>query len=184
MTIERNVEALAANWQGGSVGTGCMYGGHMDNNPANSLAASTDNDNYYGTGDTAGEAAKCPFDTTDGQKASRRTMNLSNGEVIWDFSGNVYEWTDAQCGTPWDTTAAWQEWNVAGLTDYEKYVGGPDGSYTSSNGVGKYYGCTANGNAFLRGGAWYSGADAGVAALVLNNAPSSSTTGVGFRCCK
>ncbi len=35
---------------------------------------------YYGTGNTSGN--------------QRRTLTLTNGEVIWDLAGNVYEWTN------------------------------------------------------------------------------------------
>ena len=37
--------------------------------------------------------------------------------------------------------------------------------------------------AFIRGGNWNNGANAGVFALNLNNAPSNSNTNIGFRCC-
>jgi len=74
LTISRDIEQQAVNWQGGVVGTGCLYGGHMDNHPASALATSTDDDAYSGTENTAGEAVVCPFDTTDGKKASKRTF--------------------------------------------------------------------------------------------------------------
>jgi len=132
----------------------------MDNHPASALATSTDDDAYSGTENTAGEAVVCPFDTTDGKKASKRTFTLSNGEVIWDWSGNVDEWIVNTCsqgtGTGnWDTDAAWQEWNAADLSDYEIITIGPSSSaYTSANGAGKFYGCRTAGNAVWRGGLW------------------------------
>ena len=87
MTIVQNVASVASNWEddasGHAVSIGKVYSGHHDNSPANSLDASTDNDPYYGTGDIAPSLQK-------------RTLVLNNGEVIWDFSGNVSEWTSGQ----------------------------------------------------------------------------------------
>ncbi|MFH0831864.1 MAG: hypothetical protein V1886_03295 [archaeon] len=190
-TISRNIEAQAANWKNNVIGT-CMYGGHVDNDPANALAASTDNNPYSGTNDAATDTFECPFDTTVGAsdgKEQRRTFNLSNGEVIWDWSGNVYEWLANTCtgGTGagnWDATAAWQEWTAAAFNDYERPTLGPSSSlWDANNGTGRYYGCTANGNAFLRGGHWGSGAYAGVFNLYLDGAPSYVNSDFGFRCC-
>ena len=166
-----------------------MFGGHMDNHPANALATSTDGDPYSGTLNSDTNANKCPFDTTDGLRASRRTMNLSNGNIIWDISGNVWEWVDEQCAngsgmssTYWYNSGAWVEWSNANLSDYELYVAGPTSGYTSANGTGQYYGCTTNGNGLLRGAAWNAGVNAGAFTMNFNNATSNSNTNIGFRC--
>jgi formylglycine-generating enzyme required for sulfatase activity len=37
---------------------------------------------------------------------------------------------------------------------------------------------------FIRGGNWNNGANAGLFALNLNNAPSNTNTNIGFRCAK
>lgn len=37
-------------------------------------------------------------------------------------------------------------------------------------------------HAFLRGGNWNNGANAGAFALNLNNGPSNTNTNIGFRC--
>ena len=135
---------------------------------------------YYGTSQawsTTGYSAGAA------NKSQLRTGVLSNGSVIWDIAGNVWEWNDWQCGTSvWNTNAGWLEWNNAGLTDYEKYAAGPSGSLTSTNGAGQYYGCTANANAALRGGDWSSTPRAGPFALYLADAPSDVYTNIGFRC--
>lgn len=190
-TISRDIESVAANWKNNVIGT-CLYGGHIDNDPANALAASTDNNPYSGTNDAATDTFECPFDTTPGGsdgKEQRRTFNLSNGEVIWDWSGNVWEWLSNTCtgGTGagnWDSTAAWQEWTASAFDDYERATLGPSSSvWDANNGTGRYYGCTANGNAFIRSGGWDGGVYAGVFTLYLSNAPSGVGTSVGFRCC-
>ncbi len=192
-TINRYIADNPQNWVSGEVGSGCMYGGHMDNDPAASLVAATDDMNgWSGTGEKPTDAVACPFVTgAGGGKEQRRTMYLPSGDVIWDWSGNVWEWLDETCtqGTGegnWDSDAAWQEWSAADLDDYERNTLGPVSNTLISNpgGTGKYYGCTAGGNAFTRGGYWDSGVDAGVFALNLYNSPSDVVITIGFRCAR
>jgi hypothetical protein len=60
-----------------------LYGGHVDNLPANLLATTSDDTPYYGTLDASTDAVRCPFASgSAGGKSARRTMYLSNGEVI------------------------------------------------------------------------------------------------------
>src|SRR5665648_508893 len=87
MTLAQNVLSVASNWSSGSVGSGYIYSGHNDNSPANSLAAdSNDNNGYSGTGNSS-------------PSNQRRTLTLTNGEVIWDMAGNVDEWTSGTIGS-------------------------------------------------------------------------------------
>ncbi|MCG2726769.1 MAG: SUMF1/EgtB/PvdO family nonheme iron enzyme, partial [Elusimicrobia bacterium] len=172
-TINRNIESIASNWTGGAVGSGGLWRGHTDNVPANSLAADVDSSSYTGTGNTWPSIEK-------------RTHQLSSGD-IWDWSGNVWEWVDMTCvggtGTGlWDATVAWQEWDAAALSDYEKGRAGPAGAYTSVQNAGRYYGCTATANAVIRGGGWPYDAPAGVFAFGASNAPSGVAAYIGFRC--
>lgn len=53
---------------------------------------------------------------------------------------------------------------------------------TSSNGAGHYYGCTASGNAVLRGASSLNGAAAGVFGASLGRGPSHLDSYTGFRC--
>ena len=177
-TISRNIEAIGWNWDSGSVGTGGLWRGHSDNSPPNSLAADTtaapDDDPYVGTGNVT-------------PSIERRVHQLSSGQYIWDWSGNVWEWVDMTCvgGTGigvWDPTASYQEWNTLSLADYEKVRAGPAGAYTSLQNAGQYYGCTATGNAVFRGGAWDNVANAGVFAFGASAAPSFVYPSIGFRC--
>jgi hypothetical protein len=145
-----------------------------------SYAGDSNDKGYYGTSQAW---ATTGYSAGLANKSQIRTSVLSNGQVIWDIAGNVWEWSDWQCGTSvWNTNAGWLEWNNAGLTDYEKYAGGPSGSLTSANGAGKYYGCTAAGNAALRGGTWANTASTGPFALALSNTTSNVATNIGFRC--
>src|SRR5680860_609485 len=79
LTIAQNVLSVASNWNGGVVGSSYIYSGHNDNVPANALAVSNPADGYSDTGNVSGN--------------QKRTLTLSNGEVIWDLAGNVWEWT-------------------------------------------------------------------------------------------
>ena len=184
LTLAHNIASVASNWSGNAVGSGYLYRGHSDNNPANALEASAnDADGYYGTGNTSGD--------------QRRTLTLTNGEVIWDLSGNVYEWTSGtiagsqQPGLAGESAYAWKEWNDANLQ-----LGGLDpktlpaygnaalSSLTgATNGLGRLYSNRGETGlrAFRRGGHWSIGAHAGVFSLGLYSAPGSTYTNVGFR---
>ena len=103
MTIARNAEAQAGNWTLGSVGLGYLFAGHNDNAPAAAKAASsTDTGNnrcaYTDTAGTTENPTSCPTNTannTSGTAGNQvRTLTLSNGAVIWDIPGNVWEWTN------------------------------------------------------------------------------------------
>ena len=84
-SIARNIELVGSNWKNGTVrNQGGLSVGHSDYSPQNALAAnSDDNEACHATGDV------CDGSTWHSQ---RRTHTLSNGEVIWDMSGNVGEW--------------------------------------------------------------------------------------------
>jgi formylglycine-generating enzyme required for sulfatase activity len=179
LTIAQNVMSVGSNWSGGSVGSGSMYRGHTDNAPANSLAASTDNDGYSGTGQTTGE--------------QRRTLTLTNGEVIWDFAGNVWEWTSGTTeggNQPGASGYAWRNWNA--LTALGSLSPNPHPSYAipaasswgGDQNIGLIYSNSADVSniAFVRGGQWANGANAGVLALSLSYSASSIMYSyVGFR---
>jgi hypothetical protein len=82
MTITRNIEGVASNWIGGSVGSGALWRGHTDGTQDTALVANADDSlGYEGTGNTA-------------PSIERRTHTLSNGQVIWDLSANTHEGTN------------------------------------------------------------------------------------------
>ncbi len=188
MTIAQNVLNNPVNWRDNVVGTGSsstnyIYSGHNDNAPANALAASTDNDGYYGTGQTTG--------------TQKRTLTLSNGEVIWDIAGNVYDWTNAtiganlQPGLSGEVAYALKQWNNASLLmNGLPALSQPSSTgiagvttWSSTQGIGQLssnYGETGA-RAFLRGGLWNSGGNAGVLYLNLSGAPSYANAAFGFR---
>ncbi len=183
MTMARDAEAQASNWTNGSVGSGLLFRGHTDNAPATALVASTDDTaGYTGTGNSSGSSPE-----------QKRTLTLSNGSVIWDLPGNVWEWTNNTIqGKDEPTNAspgfAWREFTALttyGTLSYDQ-VRPLNTAYNSSYSVGQIYsdGTASNTTtyAFVRGGSWGSGSSAGAFAAGLNGTPTSSYNSVGFRC--
>ncbi len=90
--IARNIETAQnppgnyLNWSNGSIAEANVINrGHSDNAPPSPLVASTDDDPCSGT-----EQTNCA-DNTHADFSQKRTHTLSNGEIIWDFAGNVWE---------------------------------------------------------------------------------------------
>lgn len=181
LTIAHNAASVGSNWTGGTVGSGSMYTGHSDNSPSTSLiASSNDADGYYQTGNSSG--------------TQRRTLTLSNGEVIWDFSGNVYEWTSAQMtgGQPGSSGWSAREWNSVTNTSalvpnpFPTFATPAASSWTSSNGIGRILSNSSDTSlrGFRRGGYWYNdgtSGNAGVFQLAINLTPSDTSSALGFR---
>jgi prepilin-type N-terminal cleavage/methylation domain-containing protein len=175
MTIAQNVLSNPVNWSGGAVGSGSIYSGHNDDSPAKAIQAGSDTDGYANTGNSAGSNQK-------------RTLTLTNGEVIWDFAGNVWEWTAGQTtggqpGASTNTGFQWTEWpsvNVTGSLAVNPFPSGTGlpgaSSWTSTQGIGQLYSDTANSTlrGFVLGGSWSAGSGAGVFNLALNFTPSNA----------
>ncbi len=197
MTIAGNVMSVASNWSGGAVGSGYLYSGNNDGNPGNALAASTDDSNgYYGTNNSASDVS-----VTGGMvgKSQRRTLTLTNGEVIWDLAGNVWERTNAtipsggQPGVSTDSGYVSREytdstivWNGFPATSRPGAISSQAASWNSNQGLGQifsYYGETVD-HTFMRGGRYGWGAGSGVLALALNYPPGTGTASLGFRVAK
>jgi prepilin-type N-terminal cleavage/methylation domain-containing protein len=187
MTIARNIEAQLSNWTTGTaasnaIGIGGLYRGHSDANPNFALAAGADNDGYIGTNNS-------------GFSIERRTHTLSNGEIIWDMGGNVWEWTsdsilgkDQPTGSP--VGFNWRQFTSIsnyGTLSYD-LTRPSNNTWNSTQNMGYVYsdGTSSNNTsfAFLRGGRWASTSptDAGVFTLRLNHTPSDTSTFIGFRC--
>jgi prepilin-type N-terminal cleavage/methylation domain-containing protein len=181
LTIAQNVLSVPGNWNTGTVGSGYIYSGHNDGAPNNALVADPSDSNGY-----AGET------NTGGNQ--RRTLTLSNGQVIWDLAGNVHEWTSgtSTTGVPGITGAgsSWREWTA--ITNPGSLSPNPFPATTgisgainwnSSNGIG---GILSNADAstlfgFVRGGYYSSTGYAGALSFIINNSPSGTYAFVGFR---
>ena len=185
MTIARNIEAQSSNWRNGVVGStdasgGGLYRGHSDNSPSNALTANTnDSLGYEGTEN----ASETPV------SRERRTHTLSNGEIIWDLSGNAWEWTnDTIMGVdkPNNSSGAFfQEWTaISNFRTLSYDLTRPSNKdWAGSQNMGPYRAGELTGGpfAFLRGGRWTE-VPAGVFHLTLNATSDITNTTIGFRC--
>lgn len=201
-TLARNLELVAANWSGGTVGgAGGMNTGHTDKNPNNTLAASADDSKACeGTGQTCSDTA---------WNSQRRTHKLSNGLVIWDFGGNVEELVSDSYDQ--DSSPLDPESYISVLTDTTnpnditlsgglatrtrkaKAHFGTSGDYTSLSAtpygrLGQlespaFKSSAAVSKVFLRGSSFKINSDlAGIFATSYDYNTNSAGTGVGFRC--
>lgn len=186
MTIAYEIEKTASNWSGGSVGTGSLSIGHTDASPNSPLAVSNTSDPYDGTGNNAAQAM-------GSGKEQQRLQTLSNGETIWDFSGNVGEWVDWMIGGGFDVgpttcTAIYTELkdvSCADLTTIDYMPANPGGvtptDYTNVNHrLGQLYG--GNSGYAVRSGAYSTVDDSGIFALTLVVPSNNLGADIGFRC--
>ena len=196
MTIVTNAANQASNWSGGSVGSGYIYSGHNDGAPDDVLpASSNDADGYYGETNTGGN--------------QRRTYTLSNGSVIWDMSGNIWQHVQRSTMNQGDLTTTmalpacsnatagweWCEFASPGNPYISSWsadvaqanIAPPNSSWYSANGVGVVYtygtGANQNTQVFLRAGMWDHGGLDGPFTLLLYWG-TSDMGGVGFRCAR
>jgi formylglycine-generating enzyme required for sulfatase activity len=181
MTIARNIEQQDSNWTSGTVGTDGIWRGHTDNDPANALEANSDDSFPYEGTNNSGPSS-----------IEKRTFTLSNGEVIWDLSGNVWEWNQDtiqanQAPIDSDPISEWIEFTA--IADYQmmSYANtrpsNPD--WNSSQNMGRFYTDYDDGTAeraFRRGGHWSAGSYAGLFTAILSYSPTSSLDSLGFRC--
>lgn len=183
-TIAENILKVPDNYISKILGKGEIFSGHTDSEPNMAIVASeNDNEGYYDTGTYK--------DTTQ-----RRTLKLTNGQIIWDFNGNVWEWTQAQnidtlqFGLPSYAQSITPMW-------YNAYTIGSILGDVAPNGVGlsSQSDWLVNHNkglwpfitdeskirGFTRGGFWGTDRCEGMKLPYLSNAPSGPYTGIGLR---
>ncbi|HUC01490.1 MAG TPA: SUMF1/EgtB/PvdO family nonheme iron enzyme [Candidatus Paceibacterota bacterium] len=196
MTIVTNAANQGSNWTGGSVGSGGIYIGNA-NNPEPYPAGSSDANGY------AGESDLTVTYTND----ERRTFTLSNGSIVWDMSGNVWEDVSRSVNDSGDATTTmsmpscsdnyngWEDCQFGNstipyITSYtsdltQLMLAPPNSSWNSSQNVGvvQTYGSGGNQGAagFARGGNADDGSSAGAFAFFPVD-PSGSGNWLGFRC--
>ena len=217
MTIARNVEIVQDNWCDKN-GTNCgnlpgtmgkiLVNGHNDSHNEASmgqgaLVAAADKQPCFGT--TTDGSNMC-----GGKSSQKRTWTLSNGEIIWDLAGNVWQWIDIQVirksqpqsktNGKLDRNWLWSEFSPYGNnsvvvdqgTDpqitYDSFMPATP-NMNSSFGVGRMFhhvGPVADPNiidTIIRGGNWRHGNDSGVFTIHMSPVPNTENIDdVGFRC--
>lgn len=178
MTLARNIENQNQNWSLGSVNHGALNQGHSDGFPVNSLTASNDNDSCTGTGQSCSHSI---------WNTQRRTHRLSNGEVIWDLSGNVIDWINwnvlTDKSSPQNSFIEINADSAPTSTMTETTFQSTNKTMTTNQGIGNYFpGSDGVGGAALRGGSCCTMENAGVFALKLDLIPATSAITIGFRC--
>ena len=185
LTLAHNVMSVDSNWSGGSVGNGFISMGLNDNVPASALAAtSNDADGLYGT--SGGDASA---------HRQKRTLTLTNGEVIWDLAGNAWEFVDytfsgGQPGLSSDATDVYKDWTNAGVLrgNFARYFPGyanPQAvGWGSTQGLGKMITDSNQPNeriVYMGGGYTTGYVNGGIFTLRLNTGPTSTSVTSGFR---
>lgn len=201
MTIAQNVTSVKSNWSNNSVGGGYIFSGHNDGSPANALTANIDdNEGYQGTGNSS-------TDTTITNSmvgaSQRRTLKLTNGEVIWDFAGNLFEWTSGKTngtsaqqpgvtGNNFGSLIDWDYIDVYGSLEIDPnpYESSsslfPIGMWYSTQGIGQLFSSTTDTalRGIIRGGGYSNNIHAGVYGIDFQYAPSFIDQDLGFRVVK
>lgn len=187
ITLATNLARISSNWSGGAVGSGALRRGHGDNDPPNTCAANASDANAY-------VATDCMRLST-GTFVERRTSILSNGSVIWDIGGNLWNWVNYVNihDKPTPALAAWTEYTAitasastprSHLLPQNSVQSWWNDSWTSTQGIGQIYPHTNGTNgAMSRGAIWSTGTGrVGAFAMTLDRNPWSTATSVGFRC--
>jgi hypothetical protein len=186
MTVAANLANVGSNWSGGSVGAGTLRHGHGDNNPGQACAANANDANAYVENDCSGSAV--------GTFGERRTSILSNGAVVWDIGGNIWNWVDYVNATdkPTPTQSLYYEYpSITGTATTPKSHLVPlnstqpwwTDSWNSQQGIGRFYpGTNGTGGIMLRGLFWNGGANTGAFAGGLFNDGTALNAANGFRC--
>jgi hypothetical protein len=155
LAIAYDISQQDINWTDGKVGEGKIFQGiHKDN---------------------VSEAQAGTYESDDAEE--RRWHQLSNGERIYDFSGNCYTWVfDDVQGDENGLTGKIAADSISLTTAPAK---------SQKNGVGWYPegGANWSGDTLLRCGFWLSVSYAGVFLLGVGS-PKRRYSDVGFRCTK
>jgi len=192
VTLARNIEMVPSNWSGGIVGVGKIKGGNTGMVDINNSYNGSDPD--YGT-----------------NRNSLSSLTLTNGEIIWDLSGNVWEWTNNiiqikdQPDGIYDVNGVacvgfgWFDYSIGGgveahiINDGNVSVLGynqlkllSSGEYNANNGVGRIFtysgGISTSSYAFYRGGSWSNIFNAGILNLAMNLNAGDAANSIGLRC--
>lgn len=207
VTIARDIENLFLNWESGVVGVSYLFIGNSDNgidggtsNGAPLNASYDDNDGYYRTGDSfdSCDGSYTNMDLSDevsdgfGCRGQKRTLILSSGEIIWDFSGNAWEKLNDTLTTDdsdfglgvGDHDVNWTD--ISGYDSFEPY----NSTFGREQGVG-IAAVTGDSpspvsddpiHSIIRGGDFNNGDSVGIYNINTRRGPSFSHSQRSFRC--
>lgn len=212
MTIARNIEQVWLNWSLNGVWSGWLYRWiTWEWNSNSSFWCATKNSNWSHTRTYVSTSLNSDttkwWSTKQSDCDSKRQLQLSNWEIIWDLAWNVWEhvngantlnsiWTDFatmqwnvcwwnnRYSFAWTDWAGW--WTCSFVSPYTYSNFWPKTSnLNANNGIWRIYSYTSwwNNRVFLRGANANIGAIAGVFALTLVRS-AGDTHHVGFRCSK
>lgn len=186
MTIARNIEANEKNWSWRSITDGLIY------NWVSWDSTRWCNRTGWNTEPRAYATLTGPW--ADETCNSRRSHALSNGQLIWDFAGNVYEqvnkannkdgvnhWLDQTTIAGSTNNSGWDDDGIYDLEDMEKY--GAATFVGVANGVGNVTraGWVSN-NVFYRWAAASHVQNTGIYTIMLWFSSANFNRDVGFRC--
>ncbi len=195
-TLARNIELVGDNWRNSIVGDvdGLSKGNISSATTVPVAASSDDNDSCFGL-----SRRSCDSNIWHDQ---RRTQTLSNGEIIWDVSGNAFEWVKDDNTVDYGVKANMSQvtgdthqtlGSLSGGTTTTPRVAkdqfGPSGDYTALNsepygGLGELYSRTDTSfEGILRGGAILR-SSSGIFSTIFSAATNTINTTFGFRCVK
>jgi hypothetical protein len=198
MSLARNVEQVRGNWCDKN-GTNCgadpgsagkiLSNGHNDSNPNRALESSTDDKPCFGTTSDGS-------DICGGKSSQKRTLKLSNGNIIWDLAGNVWQWVDFKIPrnkeplskNPANKYGRWV-WEEFQMVDYDPMTMPANPNWSSKEGVGRIFHYSYFGDTDttlytnIRGGNWRHGYDSGAFTSHFQPVPGKGgIDDVGFRC--
>lgn len=89
MTTARNAEFVPENWTSGTVGSGALFVGNEGGFPSVSTCGRPDG--QLSVDVLAAESDDPNLTPTRATCTQKRQLRLTNGEIVWDLSGNVQE---------------------------------------------------------------------------------------------
>lgn len=193
MSIGVNIASVGKNWSSGVVGQGALNVGHSDSSPAMPCSVPSDESLAYVDIDCTAQAV--------GSFSQKRTHELSNGSIIWDFAGNVAEHTSFTLAPdlqrPYSSfdlmpVDVWRDYTTIDLGfDYlplnrlrpvQGEVPFWDNAWDAMVGIGQYRAGSVSGGALQRGGGYANLHEAGLFAASLALGPADVAADVGYRC--
>ena len=167
-----NIANQGVNWSSGIAYIGELNRGYSNNYSSGSSAASPDdNQACFGTGQV------CSSSQWSDQ---RRTHVLSSGGVIWDLSGNVWQWvSDNYSQGPSANQYIIDLTGVLRTQFGNNQICQTPGAGACGFGYGQF---GSPGGAIARGDTYAGGSGAGVFAVDLRDSPSYQNSIIGYRC--